>query len=241
MSLFCGASSTVATLPFRAVRPPLSLQTGAQRVTLDGGSRQFSLASSLISLSRGSKLSAITAQENLVSVLESQIESAVVNEETPDDGEEEDKLPEGFPFRIIDTPRERVFFLTRKFENETILVEIDPTAPLDEGKKEEPNDPQAEVLIGISMVINVSKHDYAPCLEFLANAYIDEIVIDAIYVKQPHKLSDLDENLQKAFHRFLEIRGIKPNITEFVADYLANKDSRERLQLLKDVKTFVDM
>ena len=52
---------------------------------------------------------------------------------------------------------------------------------------------------------------------------------------------DLDENLQKAFHRFLEIRGIKPNITEFVADYLANKDSRERLQLLKDVKTFVDM
>ncbi|CAN6806939.1 unnamed protein product [Brassica oleracea] len=256
MSLFCGASSTVATLPFRAVRPPLSLQTGAQRVTLGGGSRQFSRA---ISLSTGSKLSAITAQENLVSVLESQIESAVVNEETPDDG---DKLPEGFPFRIIDTPGERVFFLTRKFENETILVEIDPTAPLDEGKKEEPNDPQAEVLIGISMVINVSKHDYAPCLEFLANAYIDEIVIDAIYVKQPQELSypflakkikklwypyegpdfvDLDENLQKAFHRFLDIRGIKPNITEFVADYLANKDSRERLQLLKDVKTFVDM
>ena len=92
MSLFCGASSTVATLPFRAVRPPLSLQTGAQRVTLGGGSRQFSRASSLISLSRGSKLIAITAQENLVSVLESQIESAVVNEETPDDGEEEDKV-----------------------------------------------------------------------------------------------------------------------------------------------------
>ncbi|KAG5403871.1 hypothetical protein IGI04_009990 [Brassica rapa subsp. trilocularis] len=241
MSLFCGASSTVATLPFRAVRPPLSLQTGAQRVTLGGGSPQFSRASSLISLSRGSKLSAITAQENLVSVLESQIESAVVNEETPDDGEEEDKLPEGFPFRIIDTPGERVFFLTRKFENETILVEIDPSAPFDEAKKEEPNDPQAEVLIGISMVINVSKHDYAPCLEFLANAYIDEIVINAIYVRQPQELSDLDENLQKAFHRFLEIRGIKPNITEFVADYLANKDRRERLQLLKDVKTFVDM
>ncbi|WZY81341.1 hypothetical protein YC2023_027725 [Brassica napus] len=241
MSLFCGASSTVATLPFRAVRPPLSLQTGAQRVTLGGGSPQFSRASSLISLSRGSKLSAITAQENLVSVLESQIESAVVNEETPDDGEEEDKLPEGFPFRIIDTPGERVFFLTRKFENETILVEIDPSAPFDEGKKEEPNDPQAEVLIGISMVINVSKHDYAPCLEFLANAYIDEIVIHAIYVRQPQELSDLDENLQKAFHRFLEIRGIKPNITEFVTDYLANKDRREQLQLLKDVKTFVDM
>ena len=82
----------MATLPFRAVRPPLSLQTGAQRVTLGGGSRQFSRASSLISLSTGSKLSAITAQENLVSVLESQIESAVVNEETPDDGEEEDKV-----------------------------------------------------------------------------------------------------------------------------------------------------
>ena len=53
--------------------------------------------------------------------------------------------------------------------------------------------------------------------------------------------SDLDDNLQKAFHRFLEVRGIKPTFTEFVVDYMANKEGRERVQWLKDVKSFVDM
>ena len=53
--------------------------------------------------------------------------------------------------------------------------------------------------------------------------------------------SDLDENLQKAYHRFLEIRGIKPNITEFMADYMADKAGRERLHWLNDVKSFLDM
>lgn len=52
--------------------------------------------------------------------------------------------------------------------------------------------------------------------------------------------SDLDENLQKAFHKFLEIRGIKPSFTDFLSDYVANKDSREYLQWLKDIKAFVE-
>lgn len=50
---------------------------------------------------------------------------------------------------------------------------------------------------------------------------------------------DLDENLQKAFHRFLEIRGIKPSFTCFLADYVANKDSREYVRWLKGVESFV--
>ncbi|KAF3544462.1 hypothetical protein DY000_02001398 [Brassica cretica] len=65
---------------------------------------------------------------------------------------------------------------------------------------------------------------------------------------EPHRLNilwsrddDLDENLQKAYHRFLEIRGIKPNITEFMADYMADKAGRERLHWLNDVKSFLDM
>lgn len=75
----------MAALPFRAVRSPVSLQAGAHRVTLGGGSHQFSRASSSISCSRGATLSAITADENLVSVLKSKIESTVVNEAPEDD------------------------------------------------------------------------------------------------------------------------------------------------------------
>ncbi|KAG2333077.1 hypothetical protein Bca52824_004257 [Brassica carinata] len=104
---------------------------------------------------------------------------------------------------------------------------------------------------GIELCICVTKQDNGPSLEFVAKAYVDEIVIDVVYVQKPYELSfpyqgppdfaDLDENLLKAFHRFLEIRGTKPTITEFVADYMANKDGRERLQWLNDVKSFVDM
>ncbi|KAG5403870.1 hypothetical protein IGI04_009989 [Brassica rapa subsp. trilocularis] len=246
MSLFCGASSTVATLPFRAVRSRVTLQTGAQIVTLGGGSPQFSRASSLISLSRGSKLSAITADENLVSVLESQIESAVVKE-----APEEDEFPEWFPFYIVDADKDRVVYLVRKFENETIYVRIELSRSLgDDKEKEEPKDPQAEVLTGIPIFISVIKDEDGPSLEFIANAYVHEIVIDAVYVESPLELTwrykgpdfaDLDENLQKAYHRFLEIRGIKPNITEFMADYMADKAGRERLHWLNDVKSFLDM
>ncbi|KAG5403872.1 hypothetical protein IGI04_009991 [Brassica rapa subsp. trilocularis] len=238
MSLFCGASSTVATLPFLVVRSPVTLQTGAQRVTLGGGSHQFSRASSLISFSRGSMLSAITADENLVSVLESEINCSVVKE-VPG----EDELPEGFPFRIGDITGDRVLHLIREFEDETIFVRIG-----DDEEKEEPNDHHAEGLIGIPMVISVTKQDDGPCLDFIAKAYVGEIVIEAVYVEEePRKhtcpyqgpdFDDLDDNLQKAFHRFLEVRGIKPTFTEFVVDYMADKEGRERVQWLKDVKSF---
>lgn len=51
---------------------------------------------------------------------------------------------------------------------------------------------------------------------------------------------DLDENLQKAFHKYLEIRGIKPSTTNFLHEYMINKDSREYLVWLKNLKKFVE-
>lgn len=82
MSLFCQVS--VATLPFRVARsPPARLQPGAQRVTF-GGSHQFS---SLISFSSTWALSAITPSSNLVSLLESEIQSSIVNVDAPNNDE----------------------------------------------------------------------------------------------------------------------------------------------------------
>ncbi|ESQ40122.1 hypothetical protein EUTSA_v10014436mg [Eutrema salsugineum] len=255
-TVFRRASSTVATLAFRAVRSPVSLRTGAvsaERLIL--GSQQLSRGS-IISFSRFSSESVVTkktADENLVSVLESEIECAV-NEEAPDENVLEDK-PEGFPFEIIDTPGERTVLLQRKFEDETIQVEVDSSAPYDDDEEEaEQNDDEEEqensVKIRIPMVVSVSKGD-GVCLEFGVSAYADEIVIDSLSIKHPEgsdnelayegpDFDDLDENLQKAFHRFLEIRGIKPSFTDFLADYVANKDSREYLQWLKDLKSFVE-
>ncbi|KAF2575415.1 hypothetical protein F2Q70_00006908 [Brassica cretica] len=162
-------------------------------------------------------------------------------------------VPQGFPFKIIDTPGERTVLLQRNFEDETIQVEVDSSAPYDDEEQAEGNDDEDEehsVKIRIPMVVSVSKGD-GVCLEFGVSAYPDAIVIDSLSIKHPQgsdselayqgpDFDDLDENLQKAFHRFLEIRGIKPSFTDFLADYVANKDSREYLQWLKDVKSFVD-
>lgn len=52
--------------------------------------------------------------------------------------------------------------------------------------------------------------------------------------------SDLDENLKKAFHKYLEIRGIKPSTTNFLFEYMLNKDSCEYLIWLKKLKDFVE-
>lgn len=52
--------------------------------------------------------------------------------------------------------------------------------------------------------------------------------------------SDLDENLQNAFHKYLEVRGIKPSTVNFLQGYMANKDSKEYLQWLNNLKKFVE-
>lgn len=102
----------------------------------------------------------------------------------------EDK-PEGFPFEIIDTPGERTVLLKRKFEDETIQVEVDSAASYDDEEEEaEPNDEgddeDQESLgkIRIPMVVSVEKGD-GVCLEFGVSAYPDEIVIDSLSIKQP--------------------------------------------------------
>jgi complement component 1 Q subcomponent-binding protein, mitochondrial len=53
------------------------------------------------------------------------------------------------------------------------------------------------------------------------------------------KCSDLDENLQKAFHKYLELRGITALNTNFLHEYMINKDSREYLLWLCNLKAFL--
>ncbi|KAJ0235065.1 hypothetical protein HA466_0266870 [Hirschfeldia incana] len=192
MSLFRRASSSLATLAFRAVRSPVSLRSGAVSADRLVLRNQHLSRGSVFSFSTESAVAKTTADENLVSVLESEIECAV-NEEAPDDNVMED-VPEGFPFEIIDTPRERTLFLTREFEDETIQVEVDSSATYDddeeeeeeaEAQKDDEDDEESSVKLRIPMVVSVSKGDDGVCLEFGVSAYPDEIVIDSLSIKQP--------------------------------------------------------
>lgn len=97
----------------------------------------------------------------------------------------EDK-PEDFQFEIIDTPGERTVLLKRKFEDETIQVEVDSIASSDDEDEEvqndEDQDEEEDNSFKIPMVVSVSKGDDA-CLEFGVSAYPDEIVIDSLSIK----------------------------------------------------------
>ncbi|GFP86356.1 uncharacterized protein at2g39795 mitochondrial [Phtheirospermum japonicum] len=101
----------------------------------------------------------------------------------------------------------------------------------------------------LPLVVRVSKRS-GPSLEFGCTAYADEIAIDSLSIKDPETsedqiayegpdFGDLDENLQKAFHKYLEIRGVKPSVTNYLNGYMMEKDGREYVTWLKNLHEFV--
>lgn len=52
--------------------------------------------------------------------------------------------------------------------------------------------------------------------------------------------SDLDKDLQRAFKRYLRIRGIRPSTFNFLHGYMINKHSKEDLIWMKKLKKFFE-
>ncbi|RWR78316.1 MAM33, mitochondrial matrix glycoprotein [Cinnamomum micranthum f. kanehirae] len=100
----------------------------------------------------------------------------------------------------------------------------------DEMDKHQPN---------VSLIVAVAKGK-GPHLEFCCTAYPNEITIDRMLIKgnevsadkiayEGLEFSDLDEDLQKAFYKYLEVRGIKSSLTNSLQQYMVSKDNREYL------------
>ncbi|KAK6135885.1 hypothetical protein DH2020_030372 [Rehmannia glutinosa] len=168
---------------------------------------------------------------------------------------EGEEVPQGFPFKIEDHPGQQTIMLSREYQGETISVEVHmPDLVTGEDNDDNDNDDEEGEEKGnqssIPLVVRISKKS-GPCLEFGCTAYPDEIAIENLSVKDPKTLrtkshmkdptlgKDLDENLQKAFHKYLEIRGIKPSTTNFLHGYMIDKDSREYITWLKNLQKFV--
>ncbi|ERN08055.1 uncharacterized protein At2g39795, mitochondrial [Amborella trichopoda] len=188
--------------------------------------------------------------EKLLKVIESEIKCA----EESDYHDQKDEIPDGFPFEIEDNPGQQTISLSRKYGDETIRVEVHmPDLVTGEGNdSDDDGDDESKRAnqSSLSLIVNVSKGD-GLCLEFGCTAYPDEVTIDAMSVKEPGTtedqiayvgpdFADLDENLQKAFHKYLELRGIKGSTTNFLHEYMINKDSREYLNWLNNLKKFVE-
>ncbi|KAF9597699.1 hypothetical protein IFM89_021186 [Coptis chinensis] len=191
-----------------------------------------------------------TTNSNLVQILESEIGCA----EEEDDSNQVEGLPNGFPFKIRDEPGMKTIILEKEYEGEVIKVEVH-TPEIYENEDEDENngdgDGEKEGHASIALVVKVTKGRNGTSLEFGCTADPDEITIDSLIVKD-HDTSeddlayggpdfqDLDENLQKGFYKYLEVRGIKPSTTNFLYEYMMKKDGKEYLRWLKNVKKFVE-
>lgn len=191
------------------------------------------------------------ADDTLLRVLNSEIDCALEDNDSLSANLE---FPGDFPFEVEDNPGERTIQLKRQFEDETITVQVDipnvaPQQSEDEAgpeKIENENDSESS----IPLVVTVFKGN-GVCMEFGVTAFPDEVVIDSLSIKNPDEsedqlvyegpeFTDLDENLQKAFLKYLEIRGITPNTTNFLQEYMFNKDNKEYLGWLKKLKSFIE-
>lgn len=191
---------------------------------------------------------AASSDKKLLEIIQSEVDVVAQSE---DFGKVVD-APSNFPFTIQDNIGESTVTLSREYQGETITVEVSMPNLItgEEGEEDdEENDEEGGNASSIPLLVTVAKKN-GPALEFDVTAFPDEIRINALSLKSPEtedqlayegpEFLDLDENLQKAFLKYLEIRGIKPSATNFLHEYMIEKDAREYVRWLKDVKKFVE-
>ncbi|OAY41366.1 uncharacterized protein At2g39795, mitochondrial [Manihot esculenta] len=189
-----------------------------------------------------------STDENLIRVLESEIDCA----EQPNDVED---IPNGFSFEIQDNPGARTILLKKNYQDETIKIEVDEPSIPDEDVQEDDDDDQDKNVedtdnpASLPLIVSITKGK-GQIVEFGITAYPDEITIDTLSIKDSEssedKLAygpdfcDLPENLQKDFHEYLDSIGIKPSMMNFLFEYMRNKDKKEYLIWLKNLKSFME-
>ncbi|CAI9091565.1 OLC1v1026630C1 [Oldenlandia corymbosa var. corymbosa] len=234
-------TSSSSSALFAAVNCRISLSGTFFKCSSPSALRHFSARSS--------------SDQNLIKVLEDEIRFAEESDENLKNSDAVEQITDNFPFKLEDNPGQQTVTLKREYQGEQIIVEVHmPSAVTgeydDEDREDRDDDNNGAEPHQLPLVVRISKKD-GPCLEFGCTAGSDEILIDSLSVKDPNSpedqiayegpdFSDLDENLQKAFKKYLEIRGVKPSTTNYMLEYMVNKDSREYHLWLKNLKKFVE-
>ncbi|XP_068643842.1 uncharacterized protein At2g39795, mitochondrial-like [Aristolochia californica] len=250
--VLCRAVSVVSPFVTRVTGTPTSCRPANISYLLNSVSRELCRGTVVVCSRNFSSLAKTTNSDaNLLKVIDSEIKCA----EESDDHDRVEEVPGGFPFTIEDNPGDQTITLKREYQGETITVEVH-MPDLVTGENDEDDDDDGDQnddnpnQSSIPLVVSISKSQ-GPIMEFSVTAFPDEISIDGLSLKEQETsedklayegpdFADLDENLQKALHKYLEIRGIKPSTTNFLHEYMINKDSREYLNWLQTVKKFVE-
>ncbi|CAH2058694.1 unnamed protein product [Thlaspi arvense] len=193
----------------------------------------------------------MSSEQTLLRLINSEINSA---RDIDDRDLDEESAPGSFPFKIEDNPGKQTVTLTRDYKGEHVKVVVSmPSLDADDNEDddEDDDDDGRSNESSIPLDVTVTKKS-GLSLEFSCVAFPDEIAIDALSVNHPgdyleDKLAnegpdfeDLDENLKKAFYKYLEIRGVKASTTNFLHEYMVRKSKREYLLWLKNVQKFME-
>ncbi|XP_020582643.1 uncharacterized protein At2g39795, mitochondrial-like isoform X1 [Phalaenopsis equestris] len=244
---FCIRRQSVRSLNFAPLR---SLPTG-EILNRGEGSQP---PSSFLPLARFSSLLSKkqAADAELIQIIKSEIKCA------DEEHLAAEEIPKGFPFEIQDEEGSNIITLRRDYLGEKIeaivsmprIEEPDNIEGVGDGDAGRAGDEKINQP-AIPLTVNISKSKELN-LEFSCTAFADEIVIDSLSVQRKDEsddgvlayegpdFNDLDENLQKAFHKFLEIRGISPATTNFLYEYMIHKDDKEYCRWLQNLKQFIE-
>ncbi|KAG8094423.1 hypothetical protein GUJ93_ZPchr0012g22006 [Zizania palustris] len=235
-------------------RPPVPLPRFSAAAAAAAASSSYGIAPRRFLASHSpssSSSSKVSADENLVRVIDSEIECVVQSEEGA--SAKQIDLPEDFPFEIIDNPGDQSITLKRELVGETIKATVYTNFDADQDLNEDANDDdennEESFKPAIQIVVTVEKPE-APILEFECNFNDDELTIENMRMLDPNNrdaenvyggppFQDLDESLQKALHQYLEVRGIKHSLHDWLYEYMMSKDEKEYVVWLKNMKQFV--
>ncbi|KAI3840404.1 hypothetical protein MKX03_037816 [Papaver bracteatum] len=198
------------------------------------------------------------SEDTLLSVVESEINCY------GDKFHEFVEAPREFPFKIVDNTGKEFIRLTREFQGEEIKVTVyGPYQPMDprdswwyqeeeseedQSEEEEKSDPPEYVRMSISIS---KKSGLTLELNVTADAADGIEIYGKLRLKNPNasrhhpptknliSCKDLNEELQKAFHTYLEVRWFKPIIVKFLCDYMVQRKDTKHTKWLKYLKNFI--
>ncbi|CAL4965162.1 unnamed protein product [Urochloa decumbens] len=184
------------------------------------------------------------------------------------DSDEQEPVPENFPFEILDEEGMSVVILKRDFKDEKIEVTVSmpnleggpefddedgegdgESAGKDNDDDEEEDESAGESSISLKVVVSKAS---GPKLEFTCTAFREEITIDDMLIvestnddgeeKFPYEgpeFTELPVNVQKGLFKYLEQRGVTLPATNYMHDYMVTKQAQEYIRWMMKLKDFV--
>ncbi|XP_024390704.1 uncharacterized protein At2g39795, mitochondrial [Physcomitrium patens] len=169
--------------------------------------------------------------------------------------EEEYEAPRGLargppqPFKLEDKPGKLEVTLRRSYGQEDIAL----TAMFQPGMGVEGEDYEEDEEVpeqnAVHLTVSITKGPDSPVLEFGCVIQKNDFQIGHVHfveeknAKEPNfdgpDFSQLDEQLQRQFKRYLDARGINEDLSNYLLDLLEDKEQREYQRWLRNVESFI--